>query len=179
MTSKNHNWLESSNENQRDAVIEFNWENEWVLIHSNESYCAGLSCVAIYYVARGGSLGDILLKAAENCFPVVFTLLSKTVLQCELAFKWKLSVPVQRSLKVYPVWKKIDYMMVLLLCIVISTERRCMHHSGSWLNTNSVKLLTLKEKQISKAISKYEHRFCKWLNAAVKFLIHPNFDLKR
>lgn len=87
----------------RDAVIEFNWENEWVLIHSNESYCAGLSCVAIYYVARGGSLGDILLKAAENCFPVVlFTLLSKTVLQCELVFKWKLSVPVQRSLKVYP-----------------------------------------------------------------------------
>ena len=103
VTSKNHHWLESSNENQRDAVIEFNWENEWVLIHSNESYCAGLSCVAIYYVARGGSLGDILLKAAENCFPVVlFTLLSKTVLQCELVFKWKLSVPVQRSLKVYP-----------------------------------------------------------------------------
>lgn len=31
---------------------------------------------------------DILLKAAENWFPVVlFTILSKMVLQCELAFK--------------------------------------------------------------------------------------------
>lgn len=77
------------------------------------------------------------------------------------------------------VWKKIDYTIVLLLCIVISTERLCIHHSGSWLNTNSVKLFTLKENQIFKAISKYEHRFCKWLIAAVKFLIYQNFDPTR